>query len=355
MCELLVTRGNRFGHTFSLKAYESARLSNYDGAGYALFEAVGDGKWIVKDIRIFPEKWKYNSTYTYNRGDNFSETSGHFWQKRKGRKGHNGVDHKQTAALLNAGNEYGGSGFTDAEIQQMQDEWETEEALSAAGYTKDEIDEVIRNMRTGGYKEEEEEEKGEQIAIIIPENKAPLVTDIKALPTYPSRFQVRGFEDRGIYSYRDNAPEEIHKVQEALTPNQLLVSHFRFATSGENVEKNTHPVVEGDYAVIHNGVFGYKEVPAGISDTRLFTETLNRKANRMNIRTPRVEQAVIDKLLEKAGGYYSVFIYSWRTKRLYYYKTDRASFYWDITGLLGATKSARFPVTVSTAKSMIVQ
>ncbi len=158
-----------------------------------------------------------------------------------------------------------------------------------------------------------------------------------------------------IPAKHDSVPEKIYELQSTLKNNQLMVAHFRFATSGGVTTENTHPIVNGDYMVIHNGVFGYTKLPEGFSDTRYFTEVLKNVAKKLNIKKPRAEQKLIQQLLNEAGGYYSIFIYSWRTKTLYYYKSTSASFSHDQSGLLGATREIRFPVVTLEPRNGIVR
>jgi len=153
----------------------------------------------------------------------------------------------------------------------------------------------------------------------------------------------------------DTIPGIFYSAQKMLKPNQLMVAHFRFATSGGVTHENTHPIISGDYLVIHNGVFGYETLPPEMSDTRLFANVLHKTSKREKADTPKKEQRLIARLLKNAGGYYSVFVYSWKTKTLYYFKDTTASFSIDQSGLLGATRDARFPIVTLPPKNGIVR
>lgn len=107
--------------------------------------------------------------------------------------------------------------------------------------------------------------------------------------------------------------------------------------------------MEGQYVVIHNGQFGYTQADIGFdaSDTRHFIRLLEKKRKESSIKDGNDslrEAKMIRKLLKQAGGYYSVFIYSFVTLELYYFKSkEKANFYIDGSGYLGATKDLRFP------------
>lgn len=42
--------------------------------------------------------------------------------------------------------------------------------------------------------------------------------------------------------------------------NGWTIAHLRLATHGAKLKKNTHPFVAGDWAIVHNGIFGYHEM-----------------------------------------------------------------------------------------------
>lgn len=279
MCEILVTRGG--GCTFERSAYQGARDSNPDGAGYALFQKGVDGKWEVANIGTFEAK-----PYTYGTYGSYGDTPVYNHLK----------------------DEY--SSYAEwAEEQEMLKASEQEEQ---GGW--EEWDESP--FRTAGYQK--------QNSLLLP----------KTTQTTKSKKHKKD---------RDTCVTDLWEMNEELKEDQILVAHFRMATSGGVVEHNTHPIVEGDYLVIHNGVFGYTELTVGKSDTRKFTELLKDEAKRCKIKTSKDEQKLIERLLKEAGGYYSIFIYSWRTSGLYYYKSAAASFYWNEDGSLGSTPGSSVP------------
>lgn len=334
MCEILVTRANDLGHQFEKSAYEAARSSNYDGAGYAIFNRIAPGQWELADTAIYPEKfpgWK-NSRY-YKHGYYDKNNIWHEYNKPKAEK-------KEKKAFT----EPPTKSEVEAEIDRELDEhFAAIESDEYFGFD-DAQQNLFDSMRVGGYK---------PTIPLIPENTPTRTADIC------HSIRVRGFEPKGeknSFGYTpDQVPDKIFAIQEELEPGQLMIAHFRFATTGENTESNTHPLIHGDYLVIHNGVFAYKYIAPGKSDTRTFIEIIDRKAKRVNVTDPEREQQIIETALERAGGYYSIFIYSFRTKQLYYYKDERASFFWDVSGLLGATRSVRFPVTNLKAQSHVIQ
>lgn len=172
-------------------------------------------------------------------------------------------------------------------------------------------------------------------------------------PTYPYHY---GGGGKTLVTPHDEVPDEMLRAQDSLKYNQVMISHFRLATSGGVIHENTHPIINGDYLVIHNGVLGYSKLPAGYSDTRLFTSLLNEASKRLKGKiTPKKEQKLINAILDVAGGYWSMYVYSFKTKQLYYFKEEYASYYHDASGYLCATRSARFPVYSKEAKSGLIR
>lgn len=154
---------------------------------------------------------------------------------------------------------------------------------------------------------------------------------------------------------KDKAIDAIFNKQFQLKPRQIMITHFRLATSGRTAE-NTQPILEGDYMVIHNGIFGYKSEPKGMSDTRYFTHKLHNAAKGEKRMTEKKEALLIEKLLKEAGGSYSVFIYSFKTGQLHYYKSDYASFHYNNNGLTGCTKEYKLPkMSYAAAKKEVVR
>jgi len=159
------------------------------------------------------------------------------------------------------------------------------------------------------------------------------------------------FRTGGYTPEVDSCIGDMYDKNSELKPNQIMIAHFRLATSGGVVTHNTHPIVVGNYMVIHNGIFGYEKLPAGDSDTKHFAYLLNEAYKKKTLSHYRQEQKIIERLLGEAGGYHSIFVYSWKTGRLYYYKSETASFQYDQSGLLGATNADRFPIMITEAKT----
>ena len=148
---------------------------------------------------------------------------------------------------------------------------------------------------------------------------------------------------------KDQAVNRMYQKQMELQSNQMMICHFRLSTSGHG-EVNTQPILKSEYIVIHNGIFQFKKLPMGMSDTRYFTKRLADASKKLNIRKASDEKRLIERTLDYAGGSYSVFIYSFRTRKLYYIKNGFSSFNKSFNGLLGSTMSARFPVIVESVK-----
>lgn len=350
MCEILVTKGNNYSHHFELEAYEGARNINTDGAGFVVFKREGQGLWGVEDMGIFPEKRRYNygkaygtkkkagpnGEKEYENGYYDNNSVWHWYAGREPAFGPKDDEGEQTRIGFEK-RKYDYE-LSPAEISKLSEEEQDvyyEDMYGEYGaYWEqnpgEEVEEVdTKNMRVVVYEEDKKEKKKE-------------TQPIKAGKEWESPWQ-------------DECAKKLCSLQENLTDDNLLITHFRMSTSGRNIQDNTHPVISEDYLVIHNGVFGFDKLPAGKSDTRHFVDTLTEKSKFLGITTPKKEQKLIERILKQAGGYYSIFIYSWKTKKLYYYKDEKASFYWDVSGLLGSTRQIRFPVTTFHAESFIVE
>lgn len=142
---------------------------------------------------------------------------------------------------------------------------------------------------------------------------------------------------------KDFAVDRMFAKQQELAINQFMICHFRLSTSGYGLE-NTQPILKSNYLVIHNGIFNFPSLPKGFSDTKFFTKRLEDTAKKKKIKTEEEEKQAIVKVLEYAGGSYSMFIYSFRFKKLYYVKNDSTTFRTSYDGLLGSTNYNRFPV-----------
>lgn len=132
----------------------------------------------------------------------------------------------------------------------------------------------------------------------------------------------------------------LYEIQQDLKKDELLIIHYRLKTSGTG-QINTQPLETKDFVLIHNGVFtGLGS--ATISDTLGFTANLTNLYGIANISKTN-EEAFLKAYLEQTAGYWSLFIYSKKTKQLYYFR-DGAQFSKFADGIMYATKDTRFPV-----------
>ena len=142
---------------------------------------------------------------------------------------------------------------------------------------------------------------------------------------------------------KDFTVKRMFLKQKELKENQLMICHFRLATSGHS-KKNTQPIIKDNYLVIHNGIFGFKSLPKKLSDTAYFTEILEKARKELKIKTVKQEKKMIDKVLKYAKGSYSLFIHSDFTGKLYYIKNNCTSFCQSYDNILGSTKESRLPL-----------
>lgn len=146
--------------------------------------------------------------------------------------------------------------------------------------------------------------------------------------------------------------DELFERQFYLKPSQILIMHFRLATKGFSAQ-SAQPIVNGSYMVIHNGIIritGEKEE----SDTLSFTRLINSKMDFVKSISVEKEREIIEKTLKDLGGYWSMYVYSWKTKQLYYFKNDLATFYESMNGIVSSTNIHRFPTMYEPAESHIV-
>ena len=280
MCEIFSIRANKKGVGFNIEAFEGARASNPDGAGFVIFEKDRYNKFDLIEMQVLEPKPKVMyQEYYYQNFDDLTP----------------GLDDLAELDLS--------SPVARAYKRQKEQQAQT----------------IGFHMKGGKHK------KKKQLKQVYPVVQP------------------------------DAIPELLFDKQNKLKANQFMVAHFRFATSGGVTGENTHPIVCGEYLVIHNGVFGYENIPEGMSDTRLFCSILQSTAKRTKANTPAKEQKLIKRLLEAAGGYYSVFVYSFKTRTLFYFKSEFASFQHDQSGLRGSTKESRFPIVILPPKNGIVR
>jgi len=184
------------------------------------------------------------------------------------------------------------------------------------------------------------------------------------------------YEVKKVYKHQPSFINQIYSKMLSLNNSDQLIVHFRASTSGFS-HKNTQPIEKNKYIVIHNGILtnslnryddyddddyddndyndnwiknngtwiqngvrtrqlGFNTIKSNQldkSDTMLFTEKLEKTSN-------------IIKALEGFFGSYSMFIYSKKTKKLYYTKNESTNFAFkydkDNQIVIGATREHIF-------------
>jgi hypothetical protein len=296
MCEIFTLKKKK-GYFFAKEELQGARNCNSDGAGVVVFNWDAKKKnWEVADFDLFKAT---SAGYSYANYDFTPYSEG----AEDAEICETGKGHKKTISEF--------------------DEEEEQEYLKGVLSKKD---------YKALYPDDE------------PVTKALAKTET-AYEHYEKSKVVNGF----VYTKEDEAVEAIYNRQLKLKDGQLMIAHFRMATSG-HTHDNTQPILAGDYITIHNGIFSYSKMYKGYSDTRYFSEKLKEGSKKLRKVNKKTEQALIEKLLDEAGGSYSIFIYSFKTGQIYYYKSQWASFNWAYNGIMGSTKESRFPVRYQSAQ-----
>lgn len=324
------------GLIFPKSSFKEARSGNSDGAGFVVFDwDRKKEKWEVIDLDLFKasKEKKYYYDYGYGKTWDYEDWGSYYTKQKKSEpktiKGE--INKKAEQLRLTAGQE-------DYEI------CETGKTKYTVGndFNEEEEKEWLKSQLPKAdflkmYPEEADDYDFEKFEI------AEVEEDEDDNETYEDHTAKASIGFTTKTEDKDDAVETIFERQKKMKSGQMMIAHFRLSTSGHTHE-NTQPILNGDYIVIHNGVFGYHSEPAGYSDTRYFSEKLKNESKKYETISPKTEQKIIEKLLDKAGGYYSIFIYSFRTGQIYYYKSSYASFSWAYNGLMGATRSERFPI-----------
>ncbi|HLN19365.1 MAG TPA: hypothetical protein VK255_04335, partial [Patescibacteria group bacterium] len=331
MCEILTIKHNEEKLKFSEGAFEQAFYLNDDGAGYLILEKAGIDQWEIKEIKQYPvieEKESLLEFYTEALEAEKAEKEKAEKEKKEKEEAEK-AEKKKSRALRLWGNDNGflreiTTDFYGNKKVKTKEEEEREEDYHDfyCGYTGN------RHYAQSGVGFQTRREKLKKEA----EKKA----------------------DADLDCYKDFIIDDIMEHQDALGSNQIMLVHFRTATSGKN-GANTQPIDFGNYVVIHNGVLSGealreldKDTKEVLSDTALFTRAISAKMdnvlenNLKNNKTvkPKLEKRIITRQINTLSGSYSIFIYSRITKRLYYYKNDRTSFSWyNEYQVLGATVS----------------
>lgn len=376
MCELFVTKYNPYNHVFPKEAYKAARDINPDGAGYVIFKTNEYGQYEVKSTGKFPaqphwlrRRYRKPTTVPVNNYQRYGEipapkpipkTVGEVIDEIKD------IDRRIDE-------------FTSLEEARLREDEYWAERIEEAG--KDEDAENALQAVLDEMERTEREENGwdKKDNIVTPKtvdstslfesiNKpkigfsfTPTAKPVDRGELAIVKVEEKEEEEIEEFSYElvseDDSVEKITELQESLKPGDVMVVHFRYGTSGHVIEENVHPIQSPKYMVLHNGVFGYERIPKGHNDSRYFTDIITFRSRQMKLRSHEFkrEEKMLKKALANAGGYHSVFIYSFVTKQLYYFKSAKANFFWDSSGLLGATKPLRFPHTTFEAVDIILR
>ena len=328
MCEILFYKKNSEGLKFAEGAFEGALLRNDDGAGYLILEKSGRNQWEVIDQKNYPLNETSELLKEKHLGDikllaeleakEEPKKLAPVWDKwKKGKK-------KKKQNPL---------GFINVDFLDTKSDKDKE-----ADYYED-----IQDYYSGYHYSKE---RGSY-------EKAPLTSGSVWYKNQGNEREAQKMADVDMEAIKTALIDELMTKQENLKENQAMITHFRFATSGKN-GKSTQPIIYGDYAVIHNGVFGQLG-DVDYSDTYQFTKMIHDKTRKMREVTEKKEKAAIKKVLAAINGSYSIFIYSWHTKRLYYFISPYASFNWYSNKMeLGATSTLRFPNKYLPASDVII-
>lgn len=326
MCEIFAVKGNKKGIRFEQEAMEDALSFNRDGAGYCIFKKLKTGFDLTEIDHFHPDKKpvSYSVTTTKNSTTQHRHKE-EVWvdfeidetTQQLELFGING-----THLYLQYPNGFDAEGFpylSRIEQEHKVEKWMDSrhmrhdfQLLNSYGITSRE---VMEASNIG--KEKPEEESSEKLTCD---------TDRIKLAAY------------------------LFERQNRLESNELMIIHFRAKTKGTG-QINTQPIDTKDFIVMHNGVF------TGLGDENL-SDTLNFIANMSELYSaggvaPKNEEKFISAYLEQTVGWWSMFIYSKKTKQLYYFR-DGAQFNKFADGILYSTKSERFPIHAEDAPTFAV-
>lgn len=303
MCEILVVKHNDKGLKFSKEAIEGALNSNSDGAGYAIFKKIKGGYDLVETEKFETTK-KTLAKQVSKLKDLYIDFE---W------------DHKNNQVVL--------EGVAGSELKVT--------------YPKSMV----------GIKDKTPAEQQVHLEDWLGKKKINVNFDYCEVSTPPTLPVSYAWETKWGSDYQytpvadtsqmEKIVETIYNKQDELKKDELMIIHFRLATSGEG-EINTQPILGNSLLVIHNGVFtglGDKN----ISDTHEFTANLETLYELANFKSKQAEAKFIEQFLNITEGWYSTFIYSKTSKQLYYF-LNRASFNSFANGLMYSTKTTRFPI-----------
>jgi hypothetical protein len=115
----------------------------------------------------------------------------------------------------------------------------------------------------------------------------------------------------------------------------FVVVHLRVSTGSAQTTLNAHPFRIGDWVLVHNGMFS-NGGNGKHTDSFLFLKAV-AKGSETDV-VARVQRA-----LDKAPGWASIFLFNAKSKRLYYFRTGSADFTFAKMGgiVMGATRRSR--------------
>ena len=316
MCEILTTKYNEKNKYFSYEEIEKAIENNNDGCGYVLFEMFKKNKYKIKELNHIPtEQEEYESLPGY-------------------------TSNEDEEIVFNDFMISGCGTYIDLYSKEYHD----------IRYT---MPKELRTIYKIAFEEQVKKLdpwlKTKKIKYDFTEDIYTNFTDKETMTQAYTNFP-RTTETVEKH-YHNVGASTLYLKQQELKENELLIMHFRKATSG-SIITDIQPILHGNFLVVHNGIFsdlGNDEK----SDTRDFTELMDYEYSKLKIKSQKQEKKFLDTFIKKPKGYYSMFIYSWKTQHLYYYKKD-ASFHMHKNLNLMSTVPDRFPKNYNIVDSMIL-
>lgn len=322
MCEILVLKQNNKKLLFDQDAINQALIANNDGAGYAVFQKNKDKTFDLVEVKHFdtsPTQTKLITEKTKKKQLTYTDYEWEF-------------DKEVVVLSTWEGKELRLQLPKDVMVTRKRTMIEQKAALET--WLKDT---KIKFDFEYSY------EDAHMDSILADEIKE--IEEIA--PTYSSQFTQKYYSKPKEYKIinvtNNNAiSKELYERQLSLKKNQLIIMHFRTATIGKG-HTNTQPIVGNDLLTIHNGVFSNLG-DAKDSDTAEFTTNLETLLGLASLKSKEEEGNFIETFLEFTQGWYSTFIYSLKTKQLYYFR-NCASFFSYANNLMYSTKESRFPTS----------
>lgn len=324
MCEILFSKHNPIDLRFSEADIESSLLCNDDGMGYVVLEKEKSNRWnMIETFKVSLLDIK-DKLLEGNKEDVKIE-----FEAEKSEIEETKQENQTIGKLLTIKTDFAQKKLADEKALQK---WIKE---GSAEYY-DDYDDHGYNYKSGTYKswKKPKYETFEEKVLKEAKDRTDIAMDM-------------------VHS---EMIDKFYTRQENLTDNQLIIMHFRIATSGKSGDESTQPVVTPNYTMIHNGILSGMG-NATKSDTLEFCELIDEQISKISRRklTPTIEKRIITTEINKLTGSYSMFIYSHLTKKLYYYKNTIASFTWyNKQKTLGATKHLRFPNSYINGESVII-